>query len=67
MNNKHENNKIVMISIRRSLSGQEIIILSRDGNPRSADLETVRVMVALSSLRRPVTCKIFAEAASIYI
>lgn len=41
---------------------QEIIILSRDGNPRIADLETVRIMLALSSLREPARCRIFAEA-----
>ena len=60
---------------------QEIIILSRDGDPRTADLEAVgfclvrqsaalglclavqiRIMVALSSMRQPVRCRIFAEA-----
>eukprot|EP00435_Cladocopium_sp_Y103_P017354 s93_g4.t1 len=40
---------------------QEIIILSREGDQRNADLETVRVMMALSSLREPVKCKVFAE------
>ncbi|CAL1130283.1 unnamed protein product [Cladocopium goreaui] len=40
---------------------QEIILLSREGDQRNADLETVRVMVALSSLRQPVKCKVFAE------
>lgn len=40
---------------------QEIIILSREGDQRNADLQTVREMVALSSLRQPVKCKVFAE------
>ncbi|CAJ1451869.1 unnamed protein product, partial [Effrenium voratum] len=42
-------------------AAQDIIILSRDGDPRSADLETVRIMVALSSLRQPVRGRIFSE------
>jgi len=40
---------------------EEIIVLSRDGDPRTADLETIRTMVALSSLRQQVSCRIFAE------
>ncbi|CAE6963500.1 unnamed protein product [Symbiodinium natans] len=40
---------------------QEIIILSHHGDPNFADLETIRIVVALSSLRQPVTCQIFSE------
>ncbi|CAE7265278.1 unnamed protein product [Symbiodinium pilosum] len=44
-----------------AMRAQEIIILSRDGDPRTADLEAIRIMVALSSMRQPVRCRIFAE------
>jgi len=40
---------------------KNIIILGRDGNPRHADLETVRNMIALSSLQAPITGRILAE------
>ncbi|CAE7489512.1 unnamed protein product [Symbiodinium microadriaticum] len=45
-----------------AVRAEEIIILSRDGDPQAADLETTRIMVALSSMRQRVNCRIFTEA-----
>lgn len=38
-----------------------IIILGRDGNPRHADLETVRNVLALSSLQETISARILTE------